>query len=466
MSDSCVSCALNMSVGTPSELDQSVADVGALMGELNFEEPARPRISSISQSQDFGGSANDLTTIDMGVKTDENTGDVKVAVGVAEEESKEVPLDDTKGGKTEVPLGEKGGKMRKTSEAFTIQVHCPELRGTNMVNKHHAYRITSPVLYTSSVGTAAADDGMSHEVFRRYNDFVWLRTELTSQFPGVFIPPLPPKKFIGHTAGQFVAERQKLLGRFLNNCERLRFLRKSNAFRIFLTEHNSEEFERRSKEITRDASSERANEQLQRLLEFFPYLQDLPQSNPEDQANVDHLKEYIERIEAKLSQVTQTCDSLVKEQYLLAESFNRMNNALQHVHNLELEYPGMPQRVNFLDTFMSLQNQAKLRASTNQSNLFMHLQQELWDSRAFLETIEAQKAMKAAELKKKDYNADGGSQEQKLLETVTMHLLNQQLSQFWKQRMERFRSDMQELAQDHASILEDEIDTLTSILNL
>ena len=35
-----------------------------------------------------------------------------------------------------------------------------------------------------------------NNVHRRFSDFVWLRNTLAVRYPGVFVPPLPPKKTI------------------------------------------------------------------------------------------------------------------------------------------------------------------------------------------------------------------------------------------------------------------------------
>jgi len=37
------------------------------------------------------------------------------------------------------------------------------------------------------------DKNGNFEILRRYNDFSALRTALVTRWPGIFIPPLPPK---------------------------------------------------------------------------------------------------------------------------------------------------------------------------------------------------------------------------------------------------------------------------------
>ena len=50
-------------------------------------------------------------------------------------------------------------------------------------------------------------------VARRYNDFKWLRSALLQQFPGLFVPPLPPANVIGRFENSFIEERRQDLER-------------------------------------------------------------------------------------------------------------------------------------------------------------------------------------------------------------------------------------------------------------
>lgn len=48
-------------------------------------------------------------------------------------------------------------------------------------------------------------------VLRRYSEFDSFRQQLFSRYPGLFIPPLPPKQNSGKTEEMFVAERRYFL---------------------------------------------------------------------------------------------------------------------------------------------------------------------------------------------------------------------------------------------------------------
>lgn len=59
--------------------------------------------------------------------------------------------------------------------------------------EHFAYTVNvlSLNLYNSSQGM---DNEGQFEVFRRYKEFHLLRNVLVQRFPGLYVPPIPPKK--------------------------------------------------------------------------------------------------------------------------------------------------------------------------------------------------------------------------------------------------------------------------------
>ena len=72
----------------------------------------------------------------------------------------------------------------QTSSVGKITVDDPRQEG-NKLMPYTTYCIT----------VVPALPGVSH-VRRRYRDFEWLRSTLSSMFPGVFVPPLPPKQIL------------------------------------------------------------------------------------------------------------------------------------------------------------------------------------------------------------------------------------------------------------------------------
>jgi hypothetical protein len=64
-------------------------------------------------------------------------------------------------------------------------------------SKHHAYRLRG------------SDHFGEVEVFRRYKEFDRLRAVFVDRYPGLFVPPLPPKKKIVKDILSFILIRIK-----------------------------------------------------------------------------------------------------------------------------------------------------------------------------------------------------------------------------------------------------------------
>lgn len=74
---------------------------------------------------------------------------------------------------------------------------------------------------------------------RRYKDFLWLRTQLVEQFPGIIVPPVPPKslssamaKFTVIKDEEVVLYRQRALLKFLNRVAAIPVLAESSLFQV------------------------------------------------------------------------------------------------------------------------------------------------------------------------------------------------------------------------------------------
>jgi len=69
----------------------------------------------------------------------------------------------------------------------------------------------SHIVYTDK----GYDNESSFEGTRWYNDFYNLRSLLMARMPGIYVPPIPPKKALGNKNDKFFEERGYFLQRFL-----------------------------------------------------------------------------------------------------------------------------------------------------------------------------------------------------------------------------------------------------------
>lgn len=77
------------------------------------------------------------------------------------------------------------------------------------------------------------DEDGPFEWIKRYNDFFHLRAAFIIRWPGVYCPPIPPKKAIGNKEDKFLEERKHFLERFLVLTSKIEHLAKSDEFRLF-----------------------------------------------------------------------------------------------------------------------------------------------------------------------------------------------------------------------------------------
>ena len=64
-----------------------------------------------------------------------------------------------------------------------------------------------------SYTVSGEDDEGPFEGFKRYRDFFSLRQYLVARWPGVLIPPIPPKQSVGNKKDKFVENRMYFLDR-------------------------------------------------------------------------------------------------------------------------------------------------------------------------------------------------------------------------------------------------------------
>jgi hypothetical protein len=77
-------------------------------------------------------------------------------------------------------------------------------------------------------------------VRRHMDDFNWIRSVLAGSFPGVYLPPHPPKRF--RTSADAYSKQQYFLERFINCIARNPLLRRSVYLEAFLSENDYKAF--------------------------------------------------------------------------------------------------------------------------------------------------------------------------------------------------------------------------------
>lgn len=103
-----------------------------------------------------------------------------------------------------------------------IKVSDPEKASSGVVGNHTEYKIKG-----------ANSDG-DFDATRRYKEFYSLRNILTRNWPGFYIPAIPPKVKIGKMEDNVVQERCYLFNRFMKDISEIPYLWESNEVKVFI----------------------------------------------------------------------------------------------------------------------------------------------------------------------------------------------------------------------------------------
>jgi hypothetical protein len=264
-------------------------------------------------------------------------------------------------------------------EIERVTVHEPELRGNSLM-KHHVYKITTQPTIVD-------------HVFRRFKDFDWLRSSLSKLFPGVFVPPLPPKKLLGSTDAATVAERKVDLERFLTRVLAIPFMAKSAPFVTFMTQATL--FEEACKESDKMVEAQDNAALLQTFLRLFPELMRGP-SPDKSETRMAALREFCNNSEQKTQTVVNTVAALADRANDLTNELGKAATAVERLFTEEKGYPQCPEpaRCDVLDCFQQWHLTGKQAMPSYYSMLLSNFKYELQDIEAFKECLSRREEVK------------------------------------------------------------------------
>jgi len=72
------------------------------------------------------------------------------------------------------------------------------------------------------------------EIHRRFKEFHLLRQTLYQRYPGLYVPPCPPKRKMGNSNSDFIEERCFYLNMFFKQLVRCPYLFESEEFKLFV----------------------------------------------------------------------------------------------------------------------------------------------------------------------------------------------------------------------------------------
>ncbi|KAI8637686.1 hypothetical protein BD408DRAFT_447423 [Parasitella parasitica] len=169
-------------------------------------------------------------------------------------------------------------------------------------------------------------------VRRRYQDFVWLHTTLSLEYPACIVPPLPEKHRLEYIKGdrfssEFIQRRQLSLQWFLDRISRHPLLQASQCTRIFL-ESNDFKNDKRAQVLNIPHTTSIIDSISDTLVNAFVKLKK-PDERFED------MKEQISKLEDNLNTVQKLYYRINKRQLDLQNDYTNFANSIQGLSALE-----------------------------------------------------------------------------------------------------------------------------------
>ena len=99
--------------------------------------------------------------------------------------------------------------------------------------------------------------GVPFQGNRRYNEFYQLRELLRQSWPGLYIPNIPSKKFVGNKDVKFILERRFFLERFWLQLSRYAYLTTGEEYQVFSQPKQGLEIEKQMQKLPELSMTER-----------------------------------------------------------------------------------------------------------------------------------------------------------------------------------------------------------------
>ena len=117
-----------------------------------------------------------------------------------------------------------------------------------MLNNFNIYRpekVEGGLFTKSYVTYLVTTQPLNISVRKRYSDFEWLSSTLTTYYLGTIIPPIPKKNFTSRFNEAYISKRMRTLEKFLKSLVQDPLIRNSQILYDFLIIVDEDEFTKR-----------------------------------------------------------------------------------------------------------------------------------------------------------------------------------------------------------------------------
>jgi sorting nexin-1/2 len=202
-----------------------------------------------------------------------------------------------------------------------ISVTSPEISGSHVIYKIHG-----------------KDSEGKFEVLRRYRDFISIRSLLLINWPGCYIPQIPPKQMIviltqGNLDKNFIQRRRKLLDVFVNKISLIPHLYYSKEFQDFIN------FEGNYQNKISDFSEKPYIKMCDDFQKAFPdtiYFNISSEDEEEIKSSLEYFKYALESFEA----FEVHCKNNVEIFYVYENNMDELMTSIKDMNDFYIEYYG------------------------------------------------------------------------------------------------------------------------------
>jgi len=190
--------------------------------------------------------------------------------------------------------------------------------------------VSGGILSTAKCFYPVQSQPFNFTVKRTVEDFIWIRQILSTNFPGVYLPPFPPKRF--KSGGDSYSKQRYFLQRFINCIVRNPLLRRCSYLQSFLLEGETKVFA----EVKKRSAKEK---KISRLEEFWTLDGTIICDPFNDETEKVTVYEYINVTEAMKKRLKRQTDTLILTFKDLSSQILEVSKSFEILENIQSFVP-------------------------------------------------------------------------------------------------------------------------------
>lgn len=194
-------------------------------------------------------------------------------------------------------------------------------KNSDKFGNYISYKVTSQIIRNGILSPSVTVD-------RRYSDFSWFGDEITREFPGCIIPPLPEKQTVGRFSSEFVESRRRSLERFLRRVAAHPELGSAETLATFLQSDDSS-----FQKIKEQSSTKKPKLTSSAMAWFEGTVNSLATGKPDVEKSaadtkVEEISQYVSQLEKQMNATLKHSECLVKRNREISQAMFELGQSL------------------------------------------------------------------------------------------------------------------------------------------